>query len=314
MSNPIAVTPPRVPFLDKRTGDISREWFMLFQAIVLRIGGANGMSADDLAIGPLVGNSGPSLDAMLQEFSVLSGTAPAVEPVVQYDVTPVPPPSFAQYDDIRPVTFVGTLGVQDSDNVSITGGTIGLSAGTVAEPSFYLGADRGTGFYRIGLNNWGFAVNSVKAVDITAVRHFGIGVAPIARLDVAQSGGSRIRWDIAGATVNSSASNAAGAAYAPYQHNAASHVWTLDGATPKLQIDAGGLVLINLGASVGGEQLQVSGTTKIYGDLSCNGAFGCNGKAAQTSVALGFAAGDLPTVIVLANNMRAALIANGIGA
>jgi len=41
--------------------------------------------------------------------------------------------------------------------------------------------------------------------------------------------------------------------------------------------------------------------------------FGCNGKTAQTAAALGAAATDLPTVITLANNIRTALINNGIG-
>jgi hypothetical protein len=42
--------------------------------------------------------------------------------------------------------------------------------------------------------------------------------------------------------------------------------------------------------------------------------FGCNGKTPQAALALGAAAVDLPTVITLANNLRTALIANGIGA
>jgi len=46
--------------------------------------------------------------------------------------------------------------------------------------------------------------------------------------------------------------------------------------------------------------------------IAANG-FGCNGKSAQTPVALGAAATDLASVINLANLMRAALINNGIG-
>lgn len=41
-------------------------------------------------------------------------------------------------------------------------------------------------------------------------------------------------------------------------------------------------------------------------------AFGCNGKTAQTSAAVGAAATDLASVITLANNIRTALINNGI--
>lgn len=47
--------------------------------------------------------------------------------------------------------------------------------------------------------------------------------------------------------------------------------------------------------------------------LTASAQFGCNGKSAQASVALGAAATDLPTVIALANNIRTALINNGIG-
>jgi len=59
-----------------------------------------------------------------------------------------------------------------------------------------------------------------------------------------------------------------------------------------------------------------SGTNSIIvtntGVTILNG-FGCNGKALQTSYALGAAAVDLATVLVLANNVRTALINNGIG-
>jgi hypothetical protein len=55
----------------------------------------------------------------------------------------------------------------------------------------------------------------------------------------------------------------------------------------------------------------IGGTTASSGKFT---TFGCNGKAPQGSAALGAAATDLPTVIALANNMRTALIANGIGA
>jgi len=45
-----------------------------------------------------------------------------------------------------------------------------------------------------------------------------------------------------------------------------------------------------------------------------SGAFGCNGAAAQAPAGLGAPASDLDTAITLLNNIRAALIANGIGA
>lgn len=54
----------------------------------------------------------------------------------------------------------------------------------------------------------------------------------------------------------------------------------------------------------------IGSTTSNSGKFT---TFGANGKAPQGAAALGAAATDLPTVITLANNIRAALIANGIG-
>lgn len=48
--------------------------------------------------------------------------------------------------------------------------------------------------------------------------------------------------------------------------------------------------------------------------LTAVNGFGCNGKTAQPAFALGAAAIDLPTVIVLANNLRNLSIGNGTGA
>ena len=43
-----------------------------------------------------------------------------------------------------------------------------FAAGTVAAPSIYLSTDTATGFYRIGLNNTGFAINGTKLLDLSA--------------------------------------------------------------------------------------------------------------------------------------------------
>lgn len=57
----------------------------------------------------------------------------------------------------------------------------------------------------------------------------------------------------------------------------------------------------------------ISSETDISGSAKIGTAFGCNGKAPQGSYPLGAVATNLATVIVLANNIRAALIADGIG-
>jgi hypothetical protein len=50
----------------------------------------------------------------------------------------------------------------------------------------------------------------------------------------------------------------------------------------------------------------------VLGNLTTKAGFGCNGKAAQSAYAVGAAATDAATTQTLANNLRLALIANGI--
>lgn len=49
-----------------------------------------------------------------------------------------------------------------------------------------------------------------------------------------------------------------------------------------------------------------------FNSLVCTNGFGCNGTAAQTEVTVDSASTDLPSVIALCNQIRTALIANGI--
>ncbi len=63
------------------------------------------------------------------------------------------------------------------------------------------------------------------------------------------------------------------------------------------------------GTPVGGTMAAAGAFTSLI----ASGGFGCNTKPAQASVALGAAAVDLATAITLLNNIRTALIANGIG-
>jgi len=56
-----------------------------------------------------------------------------------------------------------------------------------------------------------------------------------------------------------------------------------------------------------------SPATETSGSAKIGTGFGCNGKTPQGAATLGAPATNLATVITLANNIRAALIANGIG-
>lgn len=82
------------------------------------------------------------------------------------------------------------------------------------------------------------------------------------------------------------------------------------GTTPNKYIRAqgGNLEFVNSGYAA------VVATLSDAGAFTAKAGFGCNTKTAQGAFTLGAASTDLPTVIALANNIRSALIANGIGA
>lgn len=66
--------------------------------------------------------------------------------------------------------LVATLG---ATNWTITGtlrvdGNTNLNAGTVSAPGLYLESETGTGLYRIGANNHGYAVSGSKVLDISS--------------------------------------------------------------------------------------------------------------------------------------------------
>lgn len=48
MSDALKFIPPRVPLIEPRTGLISREWYLFFQGVFDRIGGANSEGIGDV--------------------------------------------------------------------------------------------------------------------------------------------------------------------------------------------------------------------------------------------------------------------------
>lgn len=70
-------------------------------------------------------------------------------------------------DDFRPAVQYGSMAYQYSDAVDITGGTVGIDAGTVALPSLYL-VDRTTGLYRAAADEWRMAVAGVDMITYKA--------------------------------------------------------------------------------------------------------------------------------------------------
>jgi hypothetical protein len=68
------------------------------------------------------------------------------------------------------------------------------------------------------------------------------------------------------------------------------------------------------GGNVDGTEIGATAAAKgTFSDLAAQAKFGCNGAAPQSAAALGAAATDLASVINLTNNIRSALIADGIG-
>lgn len=180
--------------------------------------------------------------------------------------------------------------------------TVGINAGLVNKPALYFGTDTTTGFYRIGVNNLGLAIAGAKLVDYSAGL-FAITGTLNTTLGAALGNGTAATNVI----VNGTAAGVAG------------------GATFIVR-NAGGTVLAfgNRSALLGGAYdatpyiyhvgtLTIHASAYVGGELRINGAFGCNGKVAQGANALGAAATDPASTQTLANNIRAALIACGIG-
>lgn len=171
----------------------------------------------------------------------------------------------------------GKIGFRTSNTGAFT--VLSTGAGTVAAPSFYLGTDTGTGLYRIGANNLGLSINGTKLLDFSSAVMALTG-------DGTVSGTFVVTGGFQGATVTS-----VGAA-------------TIGG----LMTAASGLFTGN--ATVGGV-LSVTGNLGVGGNATIVGRFGCNGSASQPRYPIGAAATDLPSVVILANNMRILLNQNG---
>ena len=163
MPNITSIPAPRVPFIDERTGLISREWYrFMLNLFTLTGSGASDLTITDLAIAPNPVDPFTVLGSAIEQSQLASLTAQysqfldivGVAPTVQQTVPP---------DDMTPRDELGTMAAQNAEKVAITGGTIagitfgGFPAGTVSLPSLYWGTDTATGFYRIGLNNIGYS-------------------------------------------------------------------------------------------------------------------------------------------------------------
>lgn len=206
-----------------------------------------------------------------------------------------------------PAAELGTISPQNADAVDITGGRIGLDAGTVAAPSFYLGGDVATGFYRISLNRYGYAFNGVKLLDLSdklatltgrlSADNASIGTVALPSMYLANdttTGFYRIGADNWGFTV-------AGTKLLDYSGALVSVVGS---------VTASGQLRSTVGT--GTAPLVVTSTTQVPNLYVARAALADVATALASPSAIPAAATDLATVITLANALRTAALAKGL--
>lgn len=166
MLNTTNITPPRVDFIDPRTGLISREWYRFFLNLFrLTGGGATDISLLDLQKNP---PQAETAELQKQDISVL---------LAQYDNAAslieglyLQPPTIPQpvQDEIVFRAELGTIAAQNRENISITGGSItaALTDNTTSLIASSTTLANGAGALAGTLNNSPAAGNPTKWVSI----------------------------------------------------------------------------------------------------------------------------------------------------
>jgi hypothetical protein len=131
--NPTQLTPPRVAFIDERSGAISREWYRFFLSLLT----ATQTNQDEIELAPDATSLLASYDAMLETLAQATetqpdGASPSDVAVVQSDIqglslTPPPANSFASY------TGNGSLVLSISPTIT---GTINFSGIPISAPAW----------------------------------------------------------------------------------------------------------------------------------------------------------------------------------
>lgn len=132
----------------------------------------------------MLADVGFTLPSAIEEASALANAALAVaqvnavlltiltEAVDQLQTAPAAVP-LIEPDDTAPRAHLGTISSQNADQVDITGGTVGVDAGSATLPSFYVGGERTMGIYRSDVGMLGVTVAGSQRAFFDAV---GLGV------------------------------------------------------------------------------------------------------------------------------------------
>lgn len=182
MPNPTTlITPPRVEFLDPRSGFVSREWYQFFLTLFRLVGdGANTTSISDLQLGPSFQNLFPAEDNVLPLASTelqaqISALKNELEALAL--VPPYPEPVGLHYASFHDTTTQNAAAIN-------TAYAITLNTTDIAE-----GIRRGTPTSRVivndaGVYNFQF---SIQATSTSASGHYMYVWARVNGTDVPDS-------------------------------------------------------------------------------------------------------------------------------
>lgn len=106
MTGAIRFVPPRVALVDARTGLITREWYLFFQGVFERVGGASGLSTTDVDAGSFAAMQPAASDALMPDVlqAMAAGSDVACE-VLQGGCADQLMPDVVQFDLSQPTQF-----------------------------------------------------------------------------------------------------------------------------------------------------------------------------------------------------------------
>lgn len=250
--------------------------------------------------------------AIAMAGAALAALAELATAIEQVSTAPVPEITYEQEDYDR-VVYVGTLGVQNDDEVEITGGTInGTSIGATTAAS---GA---------------FTTLTASATVTLSPANANVTISPTGTGIVTVNPATTGTMD--NMTIGATTPRAATFTSISYSLQLTSTVAT--GTAPMVVASTTKVNNLNVDLLDGADWQaplaigNVTPNTGRFTTLQATGAFGCNGAAVQTAAASGGAvattaatnvspfgyttAAQADGIRILLNNIRAALVANGI--